>query len=230
MRLDRDLVRIRRPPLLPWPQLAGMPRRVLLRSLQLSRHVHDPAWFPMITAAGSAELRRDPSARVTLANQLMLGYWPDGPPDTRAALLALGPRSTFRSDGWAILAAGSTTLLGADAQLRLGDGVVANVGARIVCMDDITIGPGTGLGWNSSIVDTDQHTLVVGGHVQRVHAPVVIGEKVWIGAGATILKGVTIGDCAVVAAGALVTSDVPAHALVGGVPARVIREDVDWWP
>jgi acetyltransferase-like isoleucine patch superfamily enzyme len=54
------------------------------------------------------------------------------------------------------------------------------------------------------------------------------GNHVWIGMRAMILKGVTIGDGAVVAAGAVVTRDVPARALVGGVPARVLRNDVEW--
>ncbi|MBC8076121.1 MAG: hypothetical protein H7Y32_08620 [Chloroflexales bacterium] len=54
-------------------------------------------------------------------------------------------------------------------------------------------------------------------------APVVIGRNVWVGAKATILQGVTIGDGAVVAAGAVVTRDVAAYTLVAGVPARPIR-------
>jgi acetyltransferase-like isoleucine patch superfamily enzyme len=53
--------------------------------------------------------------------------------------------------------------------------------------------------------------------------PVVLGDDVWIGADATILKGVTIGDRAIVGAGAVVTSDVPADTVVAGNPARVIR-------
>ena len=55
-------------------------------------------------------------------------------------------------------------------------------------------------------------------------ATVTIGNGVWIGARAIILPGVTIGDRALVAAGAVVTRDVPADTLVGGNPARVIRE------
>jgi acetyltransferase-like isoleucine patch superfamily enzyme len=51
----------------------------------------------------------------------------------------------------------------------------------------------------------------------------VIGNNVWIAAGATVIGGVTIGDHAVVAAGSVVTKDVPADTLVGGNPARVIR-------
>ena len=54
-------------------------------------------------------------------------------------------------------------------------------------------------------------------------APVKIGNNVWIGAHATILAGVTVGDNAVVAAGAVVTKDVPANAVVGGVPAKIIK-------
>jgi acetyltransferase-like isoleucine patch superfamily enzyme len=56
-----------------------------------------------------------------------------------------------------------------------------------------------------------------------------IGDHVWIGARAAVLKGVTIGDGAIVAAGAMVTHDVPARALVAGVPARLVREGVEWW-
>ncbi len=54
-------------------------------------------------------------------------------------------------------------------------------------------------------------------------APIVIGDDVWLGMGAKILKGVTVGNGAVVAAGAVVTKDVPERAIVGGVPARIIR-------
>ena len=54
-------------------------------------------------------------------------------------------------------------------------------------------------------------------------APIVLGNNVWIGSNATILQGVTIGDNAVVAAGAVVTKDVAANTVVGGVPAKIMR-------
>lgn len=73
-------------------------------------------------------------------------------------------------------------------------------------------------------------------HASRVH----IGNDVWIGHGAVVLSGVTVGDGAVLAAGAIVSRDVPPYTIVGGVPARIIRErfsrdtvkqleDIAWW-
>jgi acetyltransferase-like isoleucine patch superfamily enzyme len=53
--------------------------------------------------------------------------------------------------------------------------------------------------------------------------PIHIGKKVWLGANVAILQGVTIGDNAIVASGAVVTKDVPANTIVGGVPAKIIK-------
>ncbi len=59
-------------------------------------------------------------------------------------------------------------------------------------------------------------------------APIIIGDNVWVGTRAVILKGVTIGGGAIVAAGAVVTKDVPPRTIVGGNPAHVIRENASW--
>ncbi|MEG0377159.1 MAG: DapH/DapD/GlmU-related protein, partial [Eubacterium sp.] len=55
-------------------------------------------------------------------------------------------------------------------------------------------------------------------------APINIGKKVWIGANATILPGISIGDNAIIAAGAVVTKDVPTNTVAAGVPAKIVRE------
>ena len=57
----------------------------------------------------------------------------------------------------------------------------------------------------------------------RVRKPVVIKDFVWVGHGAIIMGGVTIGEGAIIAAGSIVTRDVPDYAIVGGVPAKVIK-------
>ena len=56
-----------------------------------------------------------------------------------------------------------------------------------------------------------------------IPAPIIVGKNVWIGSNSTILQGVSIGDGAIVAAGAVVTKDVPANSIVGGIPAKLIR-------
>ncbi|QNK42458.1 transferase [Caproicibacter fermentans] len=58
--------------------------------------------------------------------------------------------------------------------------------------------------------------------------PIRIGSHVLIGTHATILKGAVIGDHSVIAANAVVTGEIPAHCLAAGIPARVIRENINW--
>lgn len=110
------------------------------------------------------------------------------------------------------------------AVLTLGNSSFMNHGGRLYCAQSITIGDNTFIGFDVEIRDTDHHTLVG----SQKTAPIYIGNHVWIGSKAIILKGVTIGDNAVIAAGSVVTKDVPQNCLVGGNPAKVIREQIDW--
>lgn len=106
--------------------------------------------------------------------------------------------------------------------LTLGTGVFINQGCRFQDTGGIVIGDGTLIGHGCTLT-TLNHALDPARRADMVPAPVVIGRRVWLGASVTVVPGVTIGDGAVVAAGAVVTKDVPADAVVGGVPARLIR-------
>lgn len=110
-------------------------------------------------------------------------------------------------------------------KLVLNGGFV-NENVQITAGDRIEIGKDFTCGRDVVIRSFDGHTICQEGY--KVSEPIKIGNHVWIGQGATILKGVTIGDGAIIAAGALVTKDVPAHAIVGGVPAKIIKENVRW--
>lgn len=101
-----------------------------------------------------------------------------------------------------------------------------NENVQITCGSTIEIGRGCAIGRDVVIRSYDGHFIEQSGY--QISQPIHIGDHVWIGQGAQVLKGVTIGDGAIIAAGAIVTHDVPAHAIAAGVPARVIRENVSW--
>jgi acetyltransferase-like isoleucine patch superfamily enzyme len=106
--------------------------------------------------------------------------------------------------------------------IRLGRNVFVNHDCsfldlcRITIEDDVMIGP------KVSLV-TENHPLDPNDRKTVLLKPIVIKRNAWIGAGATVLPGVTIGENAVVAAGAVVNRDVPANSIVAGVPAKVVK-------
>ena len=106
--------------------------------------------------------------------------------------------------------------------IHVGRNVFINACCQFQDQGGIYIGDGSLIG-HSVVLATLNHGLDPQDRQNLYHAPIRIGRGVWIGAHATVLAGVTIGDNAVVAAGAVVTKDVPADAIVGGVPAKFIR-------
>ena len=114
-----------------------------------------------------------------------------------------------------------------EARLVIGDRTSIGDRSEIHCGREVTIGSDCLFAWDVVLLDRDYHHL---DSPNEVCEPVLIGDRVWVGARAMILRGVTIGDGAVVAAGSVVVSDVPAAALVAGNPARVVRERVTWSP
>jgi acetyltransferase-like isoleucine patch superfamily enzyme len=113
----------------------------------------------------------------------------------------------------------------AEGVIVIGDGCVLSTGVHIVAMASVEIGRGTMIGEYTSIRDANHRRqpgepMRYAGHDAR---PIVIGKEVWIGRGATVLGGVTIGDHATVGANAVVTHDVPAGVTVVGVPARPLH-------
>jgi acetyltransferase-like isoleucine patch superfamily enzyme len=105
------------------------------------------------------------------------------------------------------------------ATLQIGKGTYLNRNVHIVVGEAVTIGRGVKVGWDVVIMDTDLH-----GHSgqEAVTKPVSIEDDVWIGCRALILKGVRIGRGAVVAAGAIVTKDVPPFAIVASPRADIV--------
>jgi maltose O-acetyltransferase len=112
------------------------------------------------------------------------------------------------------------TLISGWGRIRVGDRVFINSGVVLFSAKSVTIGNDVALANEAYLMDTDSHG-VEGRPVKE--APIVIGDGTWIGARAIILPGVTIGRRCLVAAGSVVSRDVPDDTLVAGNPARPVR-------
>lgn len=144
--------------------------------------------------------------------------------------------------------AGSITLERDIGKVYIGNNTQIGGGTHIICACGVTIGSDVLISWDCTITDHDSHStrwserscdgqkwyegikvsiskaaMTKDWHVVPM-APVHIADKVWIGFNVIILKGVNIGEGAVIAAGSVVTKDVPEWTLVGGNPARVIKQ------
>lgn len=106
--------------------------------------------------------------------------------------------------------------------IRIGKNVFINSGCCFQDQGGIEIGDGSLIG-HQVVLATLNHDLDPARRVSMTAAPIKIGRNVWIGSHATVLSGVKIGDGAVVAAGAVVTKDVPPYTVVGGVPAGILK-------
>jgi acetyltransferase-like isoleucine patch superfamily enzyme len=113
------------------------------------------------------------------------------------------------------------TLISGWGRMRFGDRCFVNVGSTIISVEEIVVGDDVAFANDVYLMDSDSHGVEGRPHKQ---APIHIGDGCWIGARAIILPGVTLGKRVLVAAGAVVTRDVPDDCLVAGNPARVVRE------
>ena len=125
-----------------------------------------------------------------------------------------------------------------NAVISVGDRTFIGSGTKLVAAAKITIGSDVLISWNCSIVDHDSHSLLFNERKDDVvnwgrnykdwsnvkTAEVVVEDKVWIGFNAVILKGIRIGEGAVVAAGSVVTKNVEPYTVVGGNPAKLIKK------
>lgn len=155
---------------------------------------------------GLPRISRKSGARIILERGATLNcsMWSNPLNDGRRTVIAAGP--------------------GARIHLHADAGVSSS---RIIAFREIIIGEGSLIGAGCLVCDSDMHEAPLGSASPIAVSPINIGSKVFIGAGSTILKGVTIGDGAVIGAGSLVCSDIPAHCLAAGVPAVVIRDRLD---
>ena len=163
-------------------------------------------------------------AKIYGKGQLELGY-KEHPKSKMETRFSIGDNGKLNISGKFNAYAGTDIRIFDGAELVIGSGY-CTCDTQIVCAKKITIGNNVAIARGVIIRDTDAHEIVGKEH-QKIK-PVAIEDNVWRGNRAMIMKGVTIGKGAIIAAGAVVTKDVPENTIVAGVPAKVIKENVTW--
>lgn len=138
--------------------------------------------------------------------------------------IILGNHCKINASQWSntLILSGSTSLRAMNgAKLVIMD-YAGISGARIVAESSVVIGRESLIGPNCMICDSDRHPLPIGSKEPIKTAPIIIGDRVFVGAHSIILKGVHLGDGCIVAAGSVVTKSFPANAIIGGNPAKQI--------
>ena len=166
----------------------------------------------------------DKDSRLSLRGKLVMGTTQvRGSRKETRLLLEEGARMTVE-DTFKMYAGSYIRVIKGGHLIHHGGFINENV--QITCGSTIEIGKDCAIGRDVVIRSYDGHQIIKDGY--NISEPIKIGNHVWIGQGAQILKGVTIGDGAIIAAGAVVTKDVAPHTAVGGVPAKVINQEIYW--
>lgn len=170
----------------------------------------------------NVELDIDKTAKILVKNKLGIGRKIDYTGQLKTIFI-MKKNSKIISDGKFYIYTGCKVVVKENATLILGNGSFINVDSKIYCQDEIKIGSNTFIGEEVIIRDTDEHNLADKSNTK----PIEIGDNVWIGMRVIILKGVHIGNGAVIASGSVITKDVPERTLVVG-NNNIIRENISW--
>ena len=109
-------------------------------------------------------------------------------------------------------------------KIKIGARSYINPNVVIRIAKSLVIGNDCSISWNCTFIDTHHHTINGSDEAEAI----VIHDHVWIGSHVTVLKGVTIGEGSIIATGSVVTKNIPPRCIAAGVPAKVIKENVNW--
>ncbi|MGG1071840.1 acyltransferase [Priestia megaterium] len=188
--------------------------------------------FP-ITANGNTKIKKEKNANLIVGKRLSLGFFITrigeiGQIKYDRTIVQLAENSNLMTKGHVTLGPGVRLIAGPNSQVIIGSDTFISANSKIICKESIEIGSHCAISWDVQIMDTDFHSLITEDGLLANTKKIKIGNNVWIGSRATILKGITIGDNAVIAANSVVTKDVPCDTVVGGNPARVLKRNIQW--
>lgn len=200
--------------------------------LGFRNQIRGERWLPLLVYyKAQVRLRRGAQVEIRTPGRLYLGITYVGSAVMRedTASLSVGHGGRVSVLGDVLLGPGVRVDVGQNAKLALGEGTILANDVTVICKKELSIGARCQIGAGTILRDRDAHEILdPEGKAREISACTRIGEHVWIGNRVIVLKGVNVGDGAILGAGAVVTRDVPAHALAAGNPARVLQEGVSW--
>ncbi|WP_242057217.1 acyltransferase [Pseudalkalibacillus hwajinpoensis] len=176
-------------------------------------------WNTIVRLKKTAVISVCPEGRLTIGMNEVNG---------KKTIILLDHYANFHISGKVSVFNGCKVSVGENATLSIGDNTYINESSRITAVERITIGDSCAISWDVTIIDSDMHSIIEDSKPKIHTAPISIGNKVWIGANVLILKGVTIGDNVVIAAGTLVNRDIPDNSLVMGNPMKIVKSSIQW--
>lgn len=177
-----------------------------------------------------ASIKKRSTAKLTFAGRLTIGN-----PKREMAVVSrqivnlyFGENSETTFGHSVSIGPGVNIIVKDNAKLSIGEGTYFTSDMHLEVVNNISIGRQCAISWGVTIIDDDHHTLSYEGKKEASKSAVTIGDQVWIGCNATILKGTQIGNNCVVAAGSIVKGNFPDNSLIGGNPAKVLKQGVNW--
>jgi acetyltransferase-like isoleucine patch superfamily enzyme len=199
--------------------LHKMLRYVLIDGIYLPFKIHNNAY---IKIRKGAELKL--GSRVTIGNaagQAIVSCLPTN--------LYFGKNSKTQIKRSVSIGPGVNIIVKDNARLSIGENTYFTSDMHIELVNKLSIGSNCAISWGVTIIDDDHHQLIHETENKPVkNDGVKIGDHVWVGCNVTILKNTHIGNHCVVAAGSVVKGVFPDHVLIGGNPARIIKNNIDW--
>lgn len=171
---------------------------------------------------GSVKIKTGKGSSFRLNNNMFFGYNGCGFKSNQT-YIRLDEKAKFISNGNARIFYGGDVYLFENAVFEIGDSYI-NSNCNIRVTKRIKIGDGCAISCGFTAFDNNFHWI--NGAVKQEE--IIIEDNVWIGSGVTILPGVVIGKGSVIAAGAVVNKSIPPHSLAAGIPAAVIKKEIEW--
>lgn len=211
--------------------VCGLPKTILFNFYYLP--LRQAAVLPVLVSHRVAIFNLGGSVSVrgpVRPGTVLLGFGANGAFDFRRSRSVWQVAGNVVFEGPARVGHGFKLSVASTGAVTFGSQFVLSAESQIVCREAITFGHGCLVSWEVLMIDSDFHPVIgEDGHVPEVQGPIVLGDRVWIGARSSVLKGVRLADDVIVAAGSTVTRpERRSNVLLGGNPAAVLREGVRW--